>query len=126
VQLENWEGESLTSSLPSHTAYIRVHIRPSDEVAQSQVGRKTVEGYLDVLEDLLIGYRIEVFTKQAKRELAAHPKFYFLDAGVFRFNRAVGPLDSASELDGAALEGLVGQHLRAWCDHTQTKHALFY
>ena len=91
-----------------------------------QVSRKTVEGYLDVLEDLLLGFRLEVFTKRAKRELATHPKFYFFDTGVFRANRPTGPLDSVSEIDGAALEGLVAQHLRAWCDYSRKKHELYY
>jgi predicted AAA+ superfamily ATPase len=93
---------------------------------EAQVSRKTVEGYLDILEDLLLGFRLEVFTKRAKRELAAHPKFYFFDAGVFRANRPAGPLDSATEIDGAALEGLVAQHLHAWCDYSQPKHSLHY
>jgi uncharacterized protein len=91
-----------------------------------QVNRKTAEGYLEILEDLLLGYRIDVFTKRAKRAMASHPKFYFFDAGVFRANRPVGPLDSAAELDGAALEGLVGQHLRAWCDYSPGRHDLHY
>lgn len=91
-----------------------------------QVSRKTVEGYLEVIEDLLLGFRLEVFAKRAKRELATHPKFYFFDTGVFRANRPVGPLDSVSEVDGAALEGLVAQHLRAWCDYSQKKHELYY
>jgi predicted AAA+ superfamily ATPase len=51
---------------------------------EAQVSRKTVEGYLEILEDLLLGFRIDVFTRRAKRELAAHPKFYFFDTGVFR------------------------------------------
>lgn len=93
---------------------------------EAQVSRKTVEGYLEILEDLLLGFRLEVFSKRAKRELAAHPKFYFFDIGVFRANRPAGPLDSATELDGAALEGLVAQHLRAWCDYSQPKHSLHY
>ena len=92
----------------------------------SHVSRKTVEGYLEILEDLLLGFRIEVFTKRAKRVLAAHPKFYFFDAGVFRANRPAGPLDVPSELDGAALEGLVAQHLRAWCDYSRGRHELRY
>jgi predicted AAA+ superfamily ATPase len=92
----------------------------------SHVSRKTVEGYLEILEDLLLGFRIEVFTKGAKRALAAHPKFYFFDAGVFRANRPSGPLDVPSELDGAALEGLVAQHLRAWCDYSRGRHQLHY
>jgi uncharacterized protein len=93
---------------------------------EAQVSRKTVEGYLEILEDLLLGFRLEVFTKRAKRELAAHPKFYFFDTGVFRANRLAGPLDSSTELDGAALEGLVAQHLYAWCDYSQSKHSLHY
>jgi predicted AAA+ superfamily ATPase len=91
-----------------------------------QVSRKTAEGYLEILEDLLLGFRIDVFTRRAKRALASHPKFYFFDAGVFRANRPTGPLDSASELDGAALEGLVAQHLRAWCDYSSGRHELHY
>ncbi|HNX97057.1 MAG TPA: DUF4143 domain-containing protein [Candidatus Aminicenantes bacterium] len=90
------------------------------------VNRKTVEGYLEILEDLLLAFRVPVFTRRAQRELAAHPKFFFFDAGVFRANRPVGPLDAPSEIDGAALESLVAQHLRAWCDYTPGKHQLYY
>ncbi|MCX6950549.1 MAG: DUF4143 domain-containing protein [Opitutae bacterium] len=93
---------------------------------ECQVSRKTVEGYLEILEDLLLSFRLPVFTKRAKRELASHPKFYFFDAGVFRANRPAGPLDAPSELDGLALEGLVAQHLRAWCDYSEGNHRLHY
>ena len=51
-------------------------------------------------------------------------KFYYFDAGVFRFLRPQGPLDRVTEIEGAALEGLVGQHLRAWCNMQQTPHTL--
>jgi predicted AAA+ superfamily ATPase len=93
---------------------------------ECQVNRKTAEGYLAILEDLLLGFRVDVFSKRAKRAVAAHPKFYFCDAGVFRANRPAGPLDSVSELDGATLEGLVAQHLRAWCDYSPARHELHY
>jgi predicted AAA+ superfamily ATPase len=92
----------------------------------AQVNRKTVEGFLEILEDLLLGFRLHVFTKRAKRSLAAHPKFYFFDTGVFRANRPAGPLDAPAELDGAALEGLVAQHLRAWCDYSDGRNELHY
>lgn len=98
----------------------------SNIARECQVKRKTCEGYLDILEDLLLGFRLEVFTKRAKRELAAHPKFYFFDAGVFQANRPRGPLDEAEKIDGATLEGLVAQHLRAWCDYSVGNHKLFY
>lgn len=98
----------------------------SNVARECQVKRKTCEGYLEILEDLLLGFRLDVFSKRAQRELAAHPKFYFFDTGVFRANRPKGPLDAPEEIDGAALEGLVAQHLRAWCDYSQGKHTLHY
>ena len=93
---------------------------------ESHINRKTVENYVQILEDLLLGFRLEVFTKRAKRGLAAHPKFYFFDTGIFRANRPRGPLDSPSELNGLALEGLVAQHLHAWCAYTSESHQLHY
>lgn len=81
---------------------------------ECQIERKTVAGYVEILEDLLLGFRLPVFSKRARRELTAHPKLYFFDAGVFRSLRPRGPLDRPEEIEGAALEGLVAQHLRAW------------
>jgi len=79
-----------------------------------EVERKTVEGYVQILEDLLLGRRIPVFTKRARRKVSDHPKFYFFDAGVYRSIRPRGPIDRPEEIDGHALEGLVAQHLLAW------------
>jgi predicted AAA+ superfamily ATPase len=93
---------------------------------ECQVNRKTTEGFLAILEDLLLGFQLPVFTRRARRALVAHPKFFFFDAGVFRTNRPTGPLDSPADIDGAALEGLVAQHLRAWCDYTEGGHQLYY
>lgn len=90
------------------------------------VNRKTVEGFVEVLEDLLISFRVPVFTRRARRATVSHPKFYFFDVGVFRSLRPRGPLDKPAEIDGAALEGLVAQHLRAWIAYTGSDHELFY
>lgn len=98
----------------------------SNVARECVVNRKTVEGYVDILEDLLLAYRIPVFAKRAGRAVAAHPKFYLFDAGVFRAIRARGPLDRTEEMEGAALEGLVGQHLRAWIHYSDSNHELFY
>jgi predicted AAA+ superfamily ATPase len=81
--------------------------------SDSGVNRKTVENHFDLLEDLLIATRLQVFSRRARRKLTAHPKFYFFDAGVYRTIRPRGPLDVAEEIDGPALETLVMQSLRA-------------
>ncbi len=104
----------------SHAAVLNV----SNVARDSEAKRKTVAGFLEVLEDLLLAYRLEVFTRRAKRQTAAHPKLYLFDAGVFRSLRPSGPLDRPEEIEGAALEGLVAQHLRAWVAYSPTRFEL--
>ena len=79
------------------------------------VERKSVDAYLQILEDLLIAFRLPVFATRAQRAVVQHPKFYFFDVGVYRSIRPAGPLDNVGLIPGVALETLVAQHLRAWC-----------
>jgi predicted AAA+ superfamily ATPase len=97
------------------------------EVAREcQVSRKTVEGYLEILEDLLLSFRLPVFTRRAKRHLVGHDKFYYFDTGVYRSLRPSGPLDRPEQIEGMALEGLVAQHLRAWVAYRGLGEQLYY
>ncbi len=98
----------------SHGAVLNVATVARD----AQAHRKTVAGFIEILEDLLLAFRVPVFTRRAKRQTAAHPKFYLFDAGVYRSLRPSGPLDRPEEIEGAGLEGLVAQHLRAWIAYT--------
>jgi len=93
---------------------------------ECQIQRKTVEGYLGVLEDLLLCFRIPVFSKRAKRQLIAHEKFYYFDVGVYRALRPAGPLDQPEEIEGISLEGLVAQHLRAWIAYRNLGERLYF
>jgi uncharacterized protein len=106
----------------SHASVLNV----SNVARESQVHRKTVENYFEILEDLLLGFRVPVFTRRAHRETAAHPKFFLFDAGVFGSVRGGGPLDRVEEVGGAALEGLVAQHLRAWIAYGGGDDRLFF
>ena len=93
---------------------------------ECQIERKVVESYITILEDILIAQRIPVFTKKAQRNLSVHPKFYFFDTGVYRSLRPSGPLDRPAEIAGAALEGLVFQHLRAFNDHEGLDSKIYF
>jgi len=68
-------------------------------IKEEAVERKTVEGYVSVLEDLLLCFRVSVFSKRAKRTLVNHHKFYLFDPGVFRALRPAGALDRPHEID---------------------------
>ncbi|MCO6490529.1 MAG: ATP-binding protein [Phaeodactylibacter sp.] len=106
----------------SHAAVLNV----SNVARDCSVGRKTVDNYIQILEDILLAFRLPVFTKRASRAMSSHPKFYFFDAGVFQALRPRGPLDKPEEIGGAALEGLVAQHLRAWLAYSPGRFTLSF
>jgi predicted AAA+ superfamily ATPase len=93
---------------------------------ESHVKRATVDNYLNILEDLFLAYTLPVFSRRAKRKLVAHKKFYFFDVGVYRMLRPQGILDNTAEIEGVALEGLVGQHLKAWTLRQNEPYSLSY
>jgi len=90
------------------------------------IERKVVENYFTILEDLLIAYRIPVFTKRAKRRLAAHPKFYFFDVGLYRTLRPTGPLDIPEEIGGHAFETLFLQESQAINAYLDLGYNIYY
>ncbi len=90
------------------------------------VDRKTIQAYVAILEDLLVAFRLPVFNKKAKRELVSHEKFYYFDAGVYRTIRPAVPLDQPQEIDGAALETLIIQQVRAWASYRDQGDQLFF
>lgn len=106
----------------SHASVLNI----ANVARETQVSRKTVEGYLGILEDLLLAWRLPVFTRKAQRATVAHPKFFLFDAGVYRALRPAGPLDRPQEIEGAALEGLIAQHLRAWVAYGRSDFELSY
>lgn len=102
VQLEGWArnvgnfARFLEMISFSHAALLNV----SNVARECQIERKTVAGYVEVLEDLRLSFRLPVLTKRGKRATASHPKFYFFDTGVYRSLRPRGPFDRAEEIDG--------------------------
>lgn len=98
----------------------------SNVARECEVERKTVEGYINILKDLLLAFFVPVFSKRARRAVVNHPKFYFIDPGVFYYLRPRGPLDRPEEMEGVALEGLVAQHIRAWIDYSSSSCKLYY
>jgi predicted AAA+ superfamily ATPase len=43
---------------------------------------RTVQSYYQILEDTLLGFRLEPWRKSLRKRMVGHPKFYFFDLGV--------------------------------------------
>ena len=126
-------AEGLTRNVGNFTRFLEAvsfsHgslLNVSAVARECHVERKVVAGYVGILEDLLLAFRLPVFRKRAKRATVNHEKIYLFDAGVFRSLRPKGPLDRPEEIDGQALEGLVAQHLCAWAAYSRHDMDVFF
>lgn len=130
---EEVQQESLTRNLSLFTRFLEVASFSQGEVLNytniaREIGsnRHTVSNFFTILEDLLLSYRIPVFSRRAKRELITHEKFYYFDVGIYRSLRAVGPLDSDAEIEGAALETLFLQEVIAINHYKELGYQIYY
>jgi predicted AAA+ superfamily ATPase len=94
--------------------------------ADCGINRKTIENHFALLEDLLLATRLPVFRRKATRKLTTHPKFFFFDVGVYRALRPRGPLDADEDIDGAAIETLLFESLRAENANAGLGYELFF
>ncbi len=130
---EEVQQEGLTRNLGAFSRFLEAAsfsqgaaLNVSQVARECSVHRKVVESYFAILRDLLLAWTLPVFRRRARRRMAAHPKFYFFDAGVYRSLRPAGPLDRPAEIDGAALETLVLQELRALNAYLECGYELCY
>ncbi len=128
IRLEGWarDAGSFARFLEAVSFSHGSVLNATSVARECEVERRTVTRYLEVLEDLLLAFRVPVFTRRARRRTTSHPKLYLFDAGVYRALRPRGPLDRTEEIEGAAFEGLVAQHLRAWIAYSESGCKLFF
>jgi len=127
------DQEGLTRNLGSFSRFLDVAsfsqggvLNYTEIAREASIDRQVVMNYFDILEDLLVGVRLSVFTKKAKRRLVRHNKFYYFDVGVYRAIRPVGPLDMPESVTGSAMETLVLQELRAINDALNLEYDIYF
>ncbi|MBI1883866.1 MAG: ATP-binding protein [Chlamydiae bacterium] len=86
---EEIQSEGIVRNLGGFSRFLDLSASQSGElVSFSAIGRechlptRTVQSYYEVLEDTLIGFRLEAWEKSIRKRLVSHPKFYFFDLGV--------------------------------------------
>lgn len=102
--------------LPIATLFHGQTLNTSSLSRDAGVARTTVEGFLSVLEDTLIAFRLEPYEAKLRVKERKHPKLYFIDPGIVRgIRRRFGPI--SLEEKGPLFEGLVATMLRAYNDY---------
>jgi predicted AAA+ superfamily ATPase len=92
---------------------------------EAEVARTTVSGYLEILEETLLCFRLPAFEAKARVRERKLPKWYWCDPGIVRaMKRASGKV--LAEEKGSLFEGLVAQTLRAYRDYRGICDEIYY
>ena len=82
-------------------------------------------GYLDILEETLLCFRLPAYEAKLRVRERKLPKWYWCDPGIVRaMKRATGPL--VPEEKGSLFEGMVAQLLRAYKDYSGVFDDMYY
>ena len=116
---EEIRAEGLVRNLPGFARFLPIAALHHGQVVSISgiardcgVARTTVQGYLDILEDTLLAFRLPAFQPKLRARERRHPKLYWVDPGLVRAVKKLhGPI--APEERGALLEGWVLHLLRA-------------
>lgn len=99
--------------------------------------RKVVATYVNILEDLLLAFRLPVFNERSqfrdsgsdqgpKRATVARQKLFLFETGLFRSLLARGGTADPDTVERRALAGLVVQQIRAWAAYSCGDARLYY
>ena len=120
---EEIQAEALVRNLPGFARFLPVAalfhgqtLNVASLARDAGVSRTTVNGYVEIVEDTLLAFRLPAFEGRMRVRERRHPKLYWVDAGIVRaLKRQLGPL--AVEERGSLFEGWVANLLRTHNDY---------
>jgi predicted AAA+ superfamily ATPase len=132
--------EALVKNLPGFYRFLKIAalmhgqtLNIANVAREAETARSTVQSFFEILEDTLLGFRLEPYQAKLRIRESKHPKFFLFDPGVVRtLKERKGPV--ASEEVGPLLEGFILHLIRAekaysqFCDeisYWQPAEALF-
>ncbi len=129
---EEIQAEALVRSLPGFARFLPVAavfhaqvLSTASLARDAGVARTTVTGYLEILEDTLLAFRLPAYEAKLRVREKKHPKLYWIDAGIVRgIRRQLGT--PTAEERGVLFEGWVANLLRIHGDYDELFDEWYY
>lgn len=129
---EEIQAEALVRNLPGFARFLPLAalfhgqtVNVTNIAREAAVARTTVAGYLDILEETLLCFRLPAYEAKLRVRERKLPKWYWCDPGIVRaMKRTSGRV--APEERGALFEGMVAQLLRAYKDYRGVFDEMYY
>jgi predicted AAA+ superfamily ATPase len=117
---EEIRGEALVRNLPGFVRFLPIAalahgqvVNVSSIARDAGTARSTVQGYLEILEDTLLAWRLGAFETRLRVRERKHPKLYWIDPGLVRAVKKQTGAVSPEEA-GPLFEGWIHTLLRAY------------
>ncbi len=129
---EEIRAEALVRNLPGFLRFLPIAalfhgqvVNVSAVARDSGTARTTVDGYLEILEDTLLTYRLPAFEARLRVRERKHPKLYWVDPGLVRaVKKQYGTV--TTEERGPLLEGWVLTLMRAYAEERELFDEIFF
>lgn len=130
---EEVQAESLVRNLGGFARFLDVAAAQSGELLNvsavsrdAGVAARTVQEYFQILEDTLIGFRLQAWRRSVRARLVAHSRFYFFDTGVTNAlnHRLTAAVDRAAR--GRLFEQWLVLECRRLIDHARSETQLSF
>jgi predicted AAA+ superfamily ATPase len=129
---EEIQAEALVRNLPGFARFLPLAalfhgqtMNVTNIAREAGVARTTVGGYLEILEETLLCFRLPAYEAKLRVRERKLPKWYWCDPGIVRvMKRATGSL--APEERGALFEGMVAQLIRTYKDYRGICDEMYY
>lgn len=126
-------AEGISRNIPAFGRFMEVAALCNGQIlnyaqigSDAEVKRGTVKNYFDILEDTLIGFRLNAWKKGKDRKAISAEKFYFFDSGVVNSLCGRKSLSLQSVEGGSVFETLVMHEVRSWNEYQRKDVQLSY
>ncbi len=90
------------------------------------VSANSIKNYIQVLEDTLVAFQLNAFTKTRKRKAISRAKLYLFDLGATNSLAKRGAIMKGSELFGSAFEHFILLEVRAFLSYARKDIGMYY
>ena len=129
---EEIAAEAVVQNIPSFSEFLHVASVTSGEILnytnvarESGVSAKVVRNYFQILEDTLLGHRLQPWKKTLDRRLVETEKFYLFDVGLANYLSRQRPKIGSREF-GKSFEHFILMELKAYQAYRNPELPLYY
>ncbi|MBI5412553.1 ATP-binding protein [Candidatus Peregrinibacteria bacterium] len=130
---EEIHAEGIVRNLAAFAHFLEIAASAFGEMVNySNIGRecglpaRSVQGYYDILEDTLIGFRLPAWNRSARKRLRSHPKFYFFDNGAVNSLNHLLRDEISRVVRGRLFEQWIINEVRTQIQYGQKEYQLYY